>query len=678
MPTVPIIEKDVESRPIGAPQFSYLPTDRNAGVGLMALGKDLGDVAQAAKQRADQVAITEAQQRIDEWESINFFGENGAFNRKGKNAVGVAPDYIARFDADMQKVEDGLANEEQKILFQRIKTSRRGGYQQTLNQHEQSEMRAYDKSVYEAGRDSNVNRAALYWNRDDMIETAARNARDNALAWGKRNGVEAEEMAADDEGRVLLGALTRMSDNDPKRAVEFFNKNAGRFGSNLIAAQRLVAPAEQSYKAADLAQKAINSATAKTTQDEIVDFVIDSLEGGEQPHPDGNGRARWGINSKANPDVDLDTLTREEAVKRYKDKYWDGNKIGDLPAQMRLPVFQAYVNGWDKGVLGISLEQAIKDADGDPMKFLETQARYYQKLGREPEHRGQLKGWMGRISKVAAQVQAARGALPTKIDLYEIIDASTDDPQIAETAKTLVNRRLDAIEKIRKEGEDAAAREAVDYQLRDAPIPPSVQARMNPEKLLQIQKQSYDPLEYERVRAQVSYGVPVDLNLYLGRITPQQTAALQEMQRDPKLQDRARVVDGKIRDSYYNLLGKPAPATDADFQRIADFRKVYYDSIEASGRTGKPPDDEAIKKIGDRLLKDASSFGGFLSDDYYETPGIPQDRVYRINGHEADYATLQSVLHAYAQSRDIPATPENMQKVFLSLKNQRIITEGYQ
>ena len=45
--------------------------------------------------------------------------------------------------------------------------------------------------------------------------------------------------------------------------------------------------------------------------------LIDELEAGDgQIHPDGDGFARWGINSKANPDIDLETLDRPGATQK--------------------------------------------------------------------------------------------------------------------------------------------------------------------------------------------------------------------------------------------------------------------------------------------------------------------------------------------------------------------------
>lgn len=62
-------------------------------------------------------------------------------------------------------------------------------------------------------------------------------------------------------------------------------------------------------------------------------------------HPDGDGSmAKYGINSAANPDIDLESLTLEQAMGIYKERYWDPLNLDALPANVQGIIFDASVN----------------------------------------------------------------------------------------------------------------------------------------------------------------------------------------------------------------------------------------------------------------------------------------------------------------------------------------------
>jgi lysozyme family protein len=83
-----------------------------------------------------------------------------------------------------------------------------------------------------------------------------------------------------------------------------------------------------------------------------VDLLL-SIEGGEALAVDNNGSpVRWGINAAANPDVDLQTLTRESAIEIYRQRYWQAMRCGELPPSLAVQVFDAAVN---QGVAGATL-----------------------------------------------------------------------------------------------------------------------------------------------------------------------------------------------------------------------------------------------------------------------------------------------------------------------------------
>lgn len=71
-------------------------------------------------------------------------------------------------------------------------------------------------------------------------------------------------------------------------------------------------------------------------------------EGGLVDHPkDPGGITKYGISLRAYPELEEDgirNLTKEQAAQIYKDDYWDVMHCDQLPAEMRLMVFDCAVN----------------------------------------------------------------------------------------------------------------------------------------------------------------------------------------------------------------------------------------------------------------------------------------------------------------------------------------------
>ena len=59
---------------------------------------------------------------------------------------------------------------------------------------------------------------------------------------------------------------------------------------------------------------------------------------------DRGGKTRWGISSRAHPEVDIEHLTREGAAQIYRDTYWDTLQADALPDPVALVAFDYGVN----------------------------------------------------------------------------------------------------------------------------------------------------------------------------------------------------------------------------------------------------------------------------------------------------------------------------------------------
>lgn len=129
------------------------------------------------------------------------------------------------------------------------------------------------------------------------------------------------------------------------------------------------------------------------------DSFIDKLlkrEGGYVNDPDDRGgETKYGISKKANPDVDIASLTIDAAKSIYKSRYWDAIGADGLPADMRELAFDAAVNhgvGWTKS--------ALKKAGGDAQEFFNLRANHYANIIKNDPTQAKFKrGWEKRLEE---------------------------------------------------------------------------------------------------------------------------------------------------------------------------------------------------------------------------------------------------------------------------------------
>lgn len=120
-----------------------------------------------------------------------------------------------------------------------------------------------------------------------------------------------------------------------------------------------------------------------------------SLEGDAFVPKDGlsGAPAKFGINQKANPDIDVKNLTKPQAEAIYKTRYWDAIGGDNLPPKTAEIAFDAAVNQGPAYA-----KQLIAQTGGDPVKMLQQRAQDYTQLVQsDPRQAQYLPSWMNRL-----------------------------------------------------------------------------------------------------------------------------------------------------------------------------------------------------------------------------------------------------------------------------------------
>ena len=138
-------------------------------------------------------------------------------------------------------------------------------------------------------------------------------------------------------------------------------------------------------------------------------------------------RSKYGINEKWHPDVDVKSLTRDEAVEIYRERYWQKYKLDLLPKRVAIKAFDTVVNVGpvqgvlfaqrainaqrrghphsitEDGIMGPETAGAASQINEDEaLDFMaQEQAGFYKRLtDRQPEKKQYLKGWLNRAKRL--------------------------------------------------------------------------------------------------------------------------------------------------------------------------------------------------------------------------------------------------------------------------------------
>ena len=154
----------------------------------------------------------------------------------------------------------------------------------------------------------------------------------------------------------------------------------------------------------------------------IPDYIFDFVgewEGWDKVtnHPaDKGGLTKYGISQAANPDIDIERLTKLDAKLILKERYWDKSNCKDLFEYMQLVQFNCAVNcgvgtarkilqrtvgAYPDGKVGVKTRAKIALYENKPRRFLTwyltNQSLYYFSIVlRRREQEIWLKGWMRR------------------------------------------------------------------------------------------------------------------------------------------------------------------------------------------------------------------------------------------------------------------------------------------
>ena len=130
--------------------------------------------------------------------------------------------------------------------------------------------------------------------------------------------------------------------------------------------------------------------------DDAFDILL-KFEGGYVDNPDdGGGPTKYGISQRSYPDIDIESLTKEEAKEIYRKDYWEVCCLY-LSWPLSLVVFDTSV------LMGPASSREILELTSDWRDYLETRHNILTQVGKDyPEF---AEGWLNRTRHLYELIQ---------------------------------------------------------------------------------------------------------------------------------------------------------------------------------------------------------------------------------------------------------------------------------
>lgn len=220
MPRVPMPEREVTTAPLPGVRLNAQTSARTFGA---SLGSAVADIAEREIDKADQIAVLEADRRLVETETALLHDpKTGALNRRGRDAFAVPEEALGAFDAQVAAIEQGLRGDRQRLAFRRSATGRRLDLDRALQRHVAGEIKAYDSAQTDAYLSNELAAGIAAAGDADRIALAGERLRAAVVDHAARNGLPPEwvqQKTGETQTKLHGGVIERLLATQQDRAA---------------------------------------------------------------------------------------------------------------------------------------------------------------------------------------------------------------------------------------------------------------------------------------------------------------------------------------------------------------------------------------------------------------------------------------------------------------------------
>ena len=386
------------------------------GTAVMQLGDEMQRAISIEQEKVDTTKVEDAWNQYKNAALDATMGEKGVLRRQGAEAVNgnILKELTTSLQDRRKRIAEGLGTDEQRQRFlTRADATDLQVKHQTLA-HIAEQTNAYALTVFQ-GSEAAANAQVAAMPTDPGVFAGARDtlfAQTEALLRGKGVTDKDEIQRAKDkvndklwETRIdtllysqpmLAEAVLRANEKeikDPKMRLllQAKTREAALGVSANIEAKKVV----------DEVRQATPPASGAGTFQNVVGSLL-RREGGFVATDGLSGApANFGINQRANPDVDVKNLTREKAIEIYRKRYWDAIQGDRLPPATALVALDA------AALQGTEVaRKLLEETNGDPMAMIARRREQLKSIvEKNPKQAANLPGWMARLDSLEAEVK---------------------------------------------------------------------------------------------------------------------------------------------------------------------------------------------------------------------------------------------------------------------------------
>lgn len=228
MPRIPTYDgPQIRQAGLGAPQVGGRGPDNSDLVqGVNQIGRAATQYFAQEKQKADQAAVLDADNQLNQWQLNTMFNnQDGVYTKKGKNALDVTNQTVDSFDKYAQELSAKLKDGDQRTRFNEIAARRKQSLMGDLNRYEYQQRETYYDDVDKSQVETAMQGAALYYDKPDKIAEYNLQMRAVLASQAERKGLPPEALQANllrFNSQMASNVIQRMASDDPYRAKQYF------------------------------------------------------------------------------------------------------------------------------------------------------------------------------------------------------------------------------------------------------------------------------------------------------------------------------------------------------------------------------------------------------------------------------------------------------------------------
>lgn len=249
-------------------------------VGEVALS-ERGRIIQEEREHADDVALLDAKNQLDRWETQRLYDpETGAFTKQGKDALTLPEDVDREYSEVAGEIEKTLSTDRQRAAFAKLRGDKGANLDLSIRRHVLKEMQAYEANELQATVTNSTDSAIANALDPRRVQVDLADAVSAIERHGPRLGLgpeQIEKQVADVRTRVHIGVIERLLATDNTRSAEvYFEEAKGQISGDAVAkVEKALAEGTLRKQAQEAADKILTKGGTLTEQREAARAIED-------------------------------------------------------------------------------------------------------------------------------------------------------------------------------------------------------------------------------------------------------------------------------------------------------------------------------------------------------------------------------------------------------------------